>query len=43
MSVSPSEWPQAEQSSEFRVTDPALFEAIEWHLLRAQLTPAQGR
>src|SRR5687768_4941389 len=43
MSVSPSEWPQAEQTSEFRVTDPALFEAIEWHLLRAQLTPAQGR
>src|SRR5688572_26467230 len=43
MSVSPSEWPQAEQSSGFRMRDPALFTAIEWHLLRAQLTRAQGR
>jgi hypothetical protein len=43
MSVTPSEWPQAEQESEFQMMDPALFEAIDWHLLKAQLTPAQGR
>ena len=26
-----------------RVRDEALFEAIEWHLLKARLTPAQAR
>ena len=31
------------EACDWRATDPALFEAIEWHLLRAQLTPTQGR
>ena len=30
-------------SVERRVRDEALFEAIEWHLLKARLTPAQAR